>query len=224
MSVITISRQTGSRGDEVAAEVCNLLGYKSFDKSMIAQAAQEAGLLQQEIVDFTEQNHKIAGFLDRLLGRIPPVAQSRVWMESPTGVRTVEEMTLNEDVVVSLVEKAIRTAYEQGDVVIIGRGSQVVLKDQPGVLHVRITAPMEDRVQTVRAQMKAERQAYDATIEMRREAQDWISQRDAASADYLKTYYNADWNDCSLYHLMLNTGRMTVEQAAETIVHVARNM
>ncbi len=224
MSVITISRQAGSQGNEVAARVCKVLAYKHFDKSMIAEAAKEAGLLHEQIIDYSEENRKMLTFLDRLLGRSTPVAQTRVWKESVSGVRTVEDITLNEDVVVALVEKAIRTAHEYGNMVIIGRGSQIILRDRPDVLHVRITAPLELRIQYAKKQLKAERQSFDASIDLRRDAQDWIQARDAASADYLKTYYNVDWNDCSLYHLMLNMGRMTVEQAADTIVHLSQTM
>ena len=77
MAVITISRQYGSEGDEIAANVCQVLGYRSFDKQLMAKVATEVGLTEGEVVDFTEDQHKVRGFLDRLWGAKPIVTQTR---------------------------------------------------------------------------------------------------------------------------------------------------
>jgi cytidylate kinase len=79
MAVITISRQYGSGGDEVAALVSEKLGYPQFDKSQIEKAAAEAGLSQKEILDFSEENHKIKTFLDRLFNQMAVSAHVRTW-------------------------------------------------------------------------------------------------------------------------------------------------
>lgn len=224
MAIITISRQYGSGGDEIAAQVCELLGYQHFDKRMIAQASAEAGLSEQEIVDYSEENHKVRGFLDRLFGRQTVVAQTRVWREDSTGVRSAEEIRLSEETVLSLVQKAVRSAYRQGNFVIIGRGGQVILKDGPDVLHVRIEAPLEYRIQRVKEQLKAAHKLFHADIELRREAQDMIIERDAASADYLSRFYHVDWANPLLYHLVINTGRMSTNQSVELIAQLAKEM
>ena len=69
MAIITISRQVGSGSEEIASQVAKLLGYRQFDKRLMIQAAAEMGLSESEVVDFSEENYKTAGFLDRLLGR-----------------------------------------------------------------------------------------------------------------------------------------------------------
>ena len=221
MTVITISRQFGSGGDEIAARVCRSLGYQHFDKRMIAQAASEVGLSEQEVIDYSEDNHKVQSFLERLLNRQNIVGKTRIWKEAPSGTRTAEEFTFNEDTAVALVQKAIRSAYQAGNIVIIGRGGQILLKDHPKALHVRVVAPLEDRIQRVRTQMKHSRQAYLADIDLRREAQDWIIERDEASADYIKRFYQADWEDPLLYHLVINTGRISIEQSVELILRLS---
>ncbi len=220
MTIITISRQYGSGGDEIASRICEILGYKQFDKRLMAQAAREAGLSDQEVVDFSEENHKVSSFLDRLFGRSEPIARTRYWKEDAQGARMTEEVKLTEDIVVALVQKAVRSAYQAGNLVIVGRGGQVILKDQPGVIHVRIEAPLEERIQRVKQEIKQTRLDFHADVEIRREAQDRIIERDAASMDYLKRYYQVDWNDPLLYHLVLNIGRMSIEQAAKTIVNL----
>jgi cytidylate kinase len=131
-----------------------------------------------------------------------------------------EELKVTDDLAVSLVQKAIRMAHREGNKVIVGRGGQVILHGYPGVLHVRIEAPTEDRIQRVKEQFRQNRQPT-ADIELRRAAQDWILDRDAASADYIRRFYHEDWGDTLLYHLVINTGMLGIDQAAEVIARAA---
>jgi cytidylate kinase len=168
MAVITISRQIGSGGDEIVNRLCQVLGYQQFDKRLIIQAAAESGLSEQEASairfdDFTDENHKVTTFLDRLFNRNVVVFQGRVWKDPTLGGDAYEDVRLSEEAVVALVEHAIRSAYTLGNFVIVGRAGQVILKDKPDAIHIRIDAPMEDRIQRVKAQFRQERQAYDAT-------------------------------------------------------------
>lgn len=222
MTIITISRQYGSGGDEIANRVCEILGYKQFDKRLIGQAATDVGLSEQEVLDYSEENHKVRTFLDRLLNRSQPIAQTRVWREDATGQRTVEEFELNEATAVALVQKAIRSTAKVDNMVIMGRGGMLILADEPDVLHIRIEAPAEDRIQRVKEQMKQSKHSFYADVDVRREAQDLIRERDAASSDYIKRFYSADWEDSGLYHLVINTGKLSLEQAAQIIVGMVR--
>jgi CMP/dCMP kinase len=221
MAVITISRQFGSRGDEIAARVANILQYQNFDKSSIAHAAAESGLLSEAIVDYSEENYRVRGFLDRLFGRPVAVGQARVWKESVSGERSMEDIALTEEAVVGLVERAIRKAYQRGNFVIIGRGSQVILRNQAKVLHVRIVAPFEERVQNVRKYLKDSHGETGENAESRRRAQDLIMERDEASASYIRRFYHVDWNDSMLYSMVLNMGRMDMHQAIKVITDLA---
>ena len=209
MAVITISREYGSEGDEIAARICELLGYRYFDKTLMARVASEVGLSETEIVDFSEEQHKVRGFLDRLLGeRREIVSQARVWQEDTRGVRSLQVAELDPVQSITLVQGTIRAAYKQGDVVIVGRGGQAILKDMPGVLHVRVVAPQEARVRRIQ-----EREGLGLEV-----AQEIAAKRDKASADYLKRFYGVDWSDSLLYHLILNTGRWGIESASRLIV------
>lgn len=222
MSVITISRQYGSGGDEIADRVCELLGYRHFDKRLIRQAAIEAGLSDQEVIDYTEDSYRVKNFIERLTGRPIPVAKVSVWKEDSKGVRSAENVILNDDVALGLVQKAVMAGHQAGNMVIVGRGGQLILKDHPEVLHVRIEAPMEERIQRVKELLKQEKQAFQADINLRRAAQDVIVTRDFASADYIQQYYAIDWADPLLYHIVLNTAKVTVEQSAQIIVELIK--
>ncbi len=108
--------------------------------------------------------------------------------------------------------------------VIVGRGGQVLLKDAPGVIHVRVEAPFEVRFQRVMEQLKHEQGSARSDDEIRRKASDLIANRDISSADYIKRYYNVDWADPKLYHMVLNLGKLSVEQAVQIIVTVVQSV
>jgi CMP/dCMP kinase len=224
MTTITISRQFGSYGDEIARRVCDILDYHYFDKNLIANAAKASGLSEREIVDYSEENYKVRTFLDGLLRRAPTVAQVSVWKEDTKGIQVAENIKLSEDTALMLIQNAVLYAHRMGNIVIVGRGGQAVLKDKTSVLHVRIKASYEERVQRIREQMRQEKHLYDASIDLRRAAQDLILQKDAASEEYVKYFYGVDWDDPYLYHLCLNTGKLTVEQAAQTIAKSATEL
>ena len=170
MAVITISRQFGSRGNEVAEKVCQKLGYHIFDKTQLTNIATEEGLSTQEIIDFSEDNYKVKNFLDRLLGRANMAGQVQIHKISAGGVPITEMVEVTEETAVTLIQKAIRAAYEAGDMVIVGRGGHQILKGYPDVLHVRITAPLENRILLVQSQLKEAREAYGEGISIRRAA------------------------------------------------------
>ena len=222
MSVITISRQFGSGGDEIAASICKLTGYKLFDKQLLTLAAFESGMADQEVVDFCEDNFRGKNFFERLFGGSRPVAQARIWKEGVDGVRMMEEEPLNEDRALGCVQQAVRKAYQIGDYVIVGRGGQVLLKDLPAVLHVRVIAPLEDRLLRVRNSPVMAGRKFADSVEARRAAQELIEKHDEASAGYLKRFYGMDWADPELYHLVINTGKQPVETAARPVIEAAQ--
>jgi cytidylate kinase len=207
MAVITISRQYGSGGDEVARRVCDLLGYRYFDKRMMAQVASEAGLSSKEVIDSPEDRHQATSFLDRLFGH--KVSEAWVTKDEVSGDRVVEMAELDSKRFVAVLRSLIQTAYEQGNVVIVGRGGQAVLKDQLGVLHVRIEMPFDERARRVGEQQRFGRPEV---------ARDFVAERDRAAADYLRSYYNVDWADPALYHLAINTELFGIEAAAHIVV------
>ena len=208
MAVITISRQYGSGADDIAAQVCDKLGYRYFDKRVMAGIASEFGLPESGIVDFSEDQYKARGFLDRFRGpRV--VAQTRTWREDLSGRRVPEVEQLDEEQAIRMVRSAIQSASQEDNIVILGRGSQAILRDKPGVLHVRIEAPPDDRVKRIREQENVSEQ----------EAGRIVAARDKAAADYLKRFYEIDWSNSLLYHLVINTGRMEIDAAVPLIVN-----
>jgi CMP/dCMP kinase len=213
MAVITISRQYGSGGDEIASRLCELLGYRYFDKQMMAQVASEAGLSSEEVLDSPEDRHQVLSFFDRLFGH--KVTEAWESKDEVTGARTVEIGELDSKRFTRLLRSLVQVAAEQGNVVILGRGGQVILHDQPGVLHIRIEAPFDERVRRVSEQQRFTNPEA---------ARDFVAGRDRAGADYLRTYYKVDWDEPELYHLTINTGLWDNEAAACIIVDALKHL
>jgi len=207
MAVITISRQYGSGGDDVAARVCERLGYTFFDKRVIARMASDLGLSESNVIDFSEEQYQARSLFDRFRGpRV--VAQTRSWREDVSGRRVPTVENLDEVQAVRMVRSAVQRAHEEGNIVILGRGGQAILKDEPGVLHVRIEAPEEARVQRLQEEEGLSPE----------EARKLIGERDKAAADYVRNFYDIDWSDAMHYHLVINTGKWDTEAAAHLIV------
>jgi cytidylate kinase len=220
VTTITISRQFGSQGDEIVEKICRILGYHQFGKIDIARAAYEAGLATPEAVDYSEDNYKVKNFIDRLLKRPVTVAQLHVWKEDAVGIRTMDLIDIDEESAMRLVQRAIKIAYQAGNMVIVGRAGQAVLRGMANTLHVRIEADLEDRIHCIKSDLKAKRGKYGAVenVEARRLAQDLIMNHDAASAAYIKQFYGYDWSDPMLYDLMINTSHIQPDKAAQMIV------
>jgi cytidylate kinase len=208
MAVVTISRQFGAGGEEVAQLLGELLDYRYFDKQLLAQTAAEVGLSEEEVVDYNETSYKVRDWLTRLVAPGPRIVREfMVSRLDEQGRETLTMESLDEAQCVTLIQRAIRAAFQQGNMVIVGRGGQAVLKDQPEVLHVRLEAPLDVRIMRIE-----DRDGLSYS-----EAEELVRRRDTAAAAYLQRFYDIDWNDPLLYHMVLNTGRWTVAEAAKII-------
>jgi CMP/dCMP kinase len=212
MTTITVSRQFGSGGRKIAAQICETLGYRFFDKRLIEQVATEVGLTGQEFVDFSEQHFKEKTFMERLMQTIFGARSQAIPASRQTWGGL--EAHLDEDWYVELINRAILSAHEEGKVIIVGRGGQAVLRDKPGVLHVRVQAPMITRIQRLQ---QFEGISSDLAAKL-------ALDHDKASARYLERFFRIQWDDPMLYHLVINTGKWTTDTAAQVIANTAKQM
>ncbi len=209
MAVVTLSRQIGSEGNAIAERICAQLGYRYFDKQLIVEAAAAAGLGEQEVIDFSEEHYKVQDFLSRLLRSRPHTLKEWIVREDTHHtIDTLSARQLDEAQCIALVRYAVESTYKSGNAVIVGRGGQAILRGKPGVLHVRIVAPMEDRIHRLREQGIVGMAEIKLTI----------AEKDRATAQYLKRFFGVEWNDPDLYHLVLNTGLLDVDAASEIII------
>ncbi len=214
MAVITISREVGSGGDQIARRVCELLGYRYFDKGLMAQVAREQGVSEAEVVDFSEDRYQGRRFIDALLRRSARVATATMVATTTKGAETRIVLPVDEEMAVGFVSQTIRALRARGQVVVVGRGGQAILRDAAGVLHVRIIARLEERVRQV---MHTEGLTREAALSM-------LTERDRSTAEYLRRFHGIDWAEPALYHLTLNTSLLSHEAAADVIADAARQL
>jgi len=214
MTTITISRQYASGAEGIAARVAKTLGYTIFDKTMMAEAAAELGLTEGEIVDFRETDQRSRGLIDRLLGRELTIAHINTWQEDISGVRTPVVVRISDLQAVAMMQGVADAAYRRGNVIIVGRGGQAILRGRPDVLHVRIEAPLEHRIQRLMDR--------DSLTPVQAELE--IEDHDRAMRDYVKRYHDLDPGDPMHYHLLINTGQLDLASAAEVIALAAQQM
>ena len=117
------------------------------------------------------------------------------------------------DRALAFIHHVVEKLWERGDVVIIGRGSQIVLAEKPNTLHVRFIASIADCSKRI---MEQDGVTFsDALIK--------IGETDKQRAHYLKHYHDADWSDPQHYDLVINTSSMGVKQAVEVIIAATRH-
>jgi cytidylate kinase len=114
--------------------------------------------------------------------------------------------------VVELTEQVIREVADGGNVVIVGRGAGFCLRERKGVFRVFLRAPKAVRVQVLR-----DRFGWTDAEAARR-----MHETDANRAAYIKQLYKLDWCDPDEYDLIVNTGRIAYETAAEMILRGVR--
>ena len=105
------------------------------------------------------------------------------------------------------VRTVIKEWAEGGNIVIVGRAGQALLCDFPRCVHVRVVAPLQTRLERVMDEQKISAEAARAQIEA----------SDRYRKNYLKRFYQVNWNDPELYDLVINTGRRSIEEAAKVI-------
>jgi hypothetical protein len=215
MAAITISREYGSRGASIGALVAERLHWRYVDDDLIFLVAYRAGIPAESVRAYDQEVFSRLRTLARdclalLEAPGPPILGQTAGrpdeIEMPLELRRFYSSRY-----LRLVQQVILALAASGRVVIMGRGAQVLLHASPRILHVRTVAPRPVRVARV-----AEDAALDA-----REAARRIRRRDHAVARYLRHFYGVDWQDPLLYHLILNTGALTEEEAARLVLQAA---
>ncbi len=208
MPVITISRQYGSGGNHIASLLCDRLGYRFFDKHLMVQLGAPEDLKAQLLAaDAPSEVGSERGALWRFFRNLQ--ASSPLGQTVPAG-----GIETNAVLPVDVVERGIRAAYNEDNVVIVGRGGQMVLRGLPDVLHVRVVAPIEKRAETVA-------QFDGLPLDAARERA--LSHERTATA-YIRSTYGGDLSDPALYDVIVNTGRLTWDAAADMIAAAVKHL
>lgn len=168
----------GSLGFSIAEKTAQKLGFRFVNREIINRAANAAGAHEMALSVIDELG---------LLGLSPSIKESQAYVEA--------------------VNQIILDLAQEGKVVLLGRAGQVILRNHPHSLHIRIIAPLEVRVSRVMQQADISHDAARARIDA----------SDRARRRYLKRYYGVQWDDNELYDLVINTERFVVDEAVDLI-------
>jgi len=205
MAVITISRELGSEGDHIADLVCERLGYQRVDKDVLLGIAADAGVDIEAVREFeqsfTKRARLVSGEMTSLYRKQASAFEKATTLDGHTYAQVLRE--------------TVEDFARQDNVVLVGRGGQILLRDWPNAIHVRIYAPPE-----VRAQRVAEREGQPLAAARRA-----VRQSDEQKRQYIRHMHNnADWRNLKYYHLAIDTSRIDPQTAAEIIVLAAQSI
>src|SRR5258707_7089433 len=192
--IITIEREYGCGGGEIAERLAKQLGWKLWDHLLTEEIARLANC-PKSVVEVREER------TDPLYYRL----FKSFLRGSYEGSLNAHKLNLvDSETILKLTERVVKHAAKDGDAVIVGRGSQRFLRDRDDTLRVFLYARREDKVRRLLARGKREN-----------EAQQLVDTVDQERADFIQKYFHVAWPDRAIYHAMINT---TVGD--EAVVHM----
>jgi len=224
MPVITMSGNIASGAREVGQTVAQELGIDFVDQQLMVEASQRCGV---SVVTVAEHDERRGSFRERLSGLIRVVLERSAAsgadpLTGGTGLEAIlsrsyadmaaEEPQLSDSLYLETMTGIIRELAARGEVVILGRGSQMLLTDMPRALHVLCVAPRK-----LRANRLAQRDEIGMDEAVRRTAES-----DRARCAFYKKFWHVEFEDPKLYDLTIDTARLSYDVAMQVIVAAAR--
>lgn len=204
--VVTVSRQVGVAGEEVAQAIAARLKFRYVDYQVIQQAAEEAGV-SPDTVSEAEHTPSLLTRILEALARNPsmPVA---AWAD-PVPMATNPLYTSGD--YRRFIDNVIRDLAAKGECVIVGHAGQVILRDRFDTVRVLVTGSAPHRVRRVRTGMSLDD----------KEALKILERTDQERQDYFRRFYETGWLTPSSYDLCLSTDHLNPAQCAEIVGKLA---
>ena len=186
--VISIGRQLGSGGKEIAEKLSERLHIPVYDKKLLEVAAKESGLDATvfENADEKESNSLFGGFFS-IHGSLSGFVSGGSCMES--------------DQLFLIQSEAIRKIAEREACIIIGRCAEYVLRENPDMVSIFITADTDERVRRV---------AKKEMLNLEK-AKEKIEKGDKKRRSYHDYYATTRWGEAQSYDLCINSSLMGIE-------------
>ncbi len=198
--IVTIAREHGSGGLIVAEKVSSALGWEMLDQSVVKHVADLARVPAEEAARFDECRSTWAERLSK-----------SVCLGAPEVRAGERPETFGAERAQALAAEFIQArAASSGSYVIVGRGSQCILRGRPDTLKVFLHAPRPQRIALLKSQYPYADEAEAA-----------LERVDRARAAFVRHYFHCDWRDPLLYDLVINT-RIGLDPAADLILEIVR--
>ena len=203
MPIVTVSRQYGSGGSEVAERVASALGWKLYDNAVVEEVAARLRMTPAEV---SAREERVPSLVERMA--------SAMALGVPEVMPVVGEMATvpSEERMVMMTKRVIEDAVQAGPAVLVGRGAQCMLARRSDALHVYCYAPDEDLIRYVIEHLGIS--AADAP----KKVAEMNHQREA----YVRLHWKRNWRDVANYDLCVNTATLGIDGAAGLVTEVAR--
>jgi CMP/dCMP kinase len=203
MPLVTVSRQYGSGGSEVAERVAHALGWQLWDNALVDEVARRLGVSTAEV---SAREERVPSLPERIATALA--------LGMPEVMPTVADLAAqpSEERIVAVTQRVIEEAVHAGPSVLVGRGAQCMLAARTDALHAYCYAPVEALASYVVTNLGVPADGA------RRE----VTERNQQREQYVKRHWKRDWRDPANYHICVNTAWLGIDGAAELIVQLAR--
>jgi cytidylate kinase len=203
MPVVTIRGPMGSGVSEIGKETARLLSGSYIDKEIIEEISRLVGHPTEKVA---EREYAPLSLTERIKAALERSQKRSGSMESAYS-RSLPE-PLNDTRYLVALKTVIQDITLEGNIVIHGRGSQFILRNNPSALHVLVVAPLPVRIKRVMNELKTDEESALKLIE----------EYSKSRRDFIKRFFNKDMMDIVHYDLVINTGSVTYELAVQIII------
>jgi cytidylate kinase len=184
IKIITIEREYGCGGGEIAQLLAKRLGWKLWDQLLTEEIARLADCPKAVVEGREERTDPLYYRLFKSFLR-----------GSYEGSLNAHKLKLvDNECILKFTEQVVQHAAKSGNSVIVGRGSQQFLRNRKDTLRVFLYAPREDKVRRLLGRGKSEQ-----------EAEQLVDTVDRERIDFIQKYFHVEWPDRAIYHAMINT-------------------
>ena len=203
MPIVTVSRQFGSGGSEVAERVATALGWHLYDNAVVDEVARRLGMNREEV---SAREERVPSLPERIA--------SAMALGMPEVMPTVADLAMqpSEERIVAMTKLVMEEAVLAGPAVLVGRGAQCMLATRADALHVFCYAPLEALASYAITNLGAPPA----------DAPRIVAEHNHQREQYVKRHWKRDWRDFANYHLCVNTAWLGLDGAADVIVQLAR--
>lgn len=202
ITIVTIEREYGSGGGEIAQGVARQLGWKLWDQLFTEEIAKLAKC-PEEVVRAREER------TDPLYARL---FKSFLRGSYEGSLNAYRLGVVDSESILRFTEQVVKNVSREGNAVIVGRGAQHFLRERPDVLRLFLYAPREAKVQRLVASGTS-----------KEEAEQLVDTVDRDRAAYIRNYFHVEMPDRTVYHAMINT-MVGDEKVVKLILDLVRSL
>jgi cytidylate kinase len=184
IKVLTIEREYGSGAADIAEKLAGRLGWKLWNQLLTNEIARRLECESQHVERHEERRDPLHYRFFKAFMR-----------GSFEGTMNAQRMKMADaETIRRVAEKLVRSAADEGNAVIVGRGAAYYLRDRPDSFHVFIYAPFEERVRRLQQAGKSEAEAMQLAETVDRDR-----------AIFIREHFGIDWPARHFFHLMINS-------------------